>query len=292
VIFESRHAGSVIFKGGTSLSKCWGLIERFSEDIDLSLNRELLGFFGELSNSQVKKLKKKSCSLVSNELSEIVSDGLSRLGAVDFEVHVPDSSDSDTDPQTIFVSYPSLVPQLGYLPAKVKIEVGARALMEPIESRPIRSMVGATYSGASFSDDIFQVAAVVPTRTFLEKVFLLHELLTTDPVRLGSRLTRHWYDLERIMDTEYGLAAVEDKNLFFKIADFRRKYNAVKGIDYDQHSHQAIRIIPRKENLAAWQEDYSGLAKNMIFGQALSFDMLLDRMKMLEERFRVVAQLG
>ncbi len=287
-IFQSSVASHIIFKGGTSLSKGWGLIDRFSEDIDLSIDRELLGFSGELSKSQITKLRKRSCEFVSKDLATIVQDGLSAFGAKDFEMHIPPSPNSDTDPQTIYVTYPSLVPMLDYLPARVKIEVGARALMEPIESRPIRSMIGLSYGDAAFADDTFPVASVLPKRTFLEKVFLLHELLASTPERVGARLTRHLYDLERIMDTEHGEAAISDVELFQQIANFRRQYNAIKNVDYDMHQHEHIAIVPSLQFRSAWEADYEGLASNMIFGDALTFSQLLDRMDVLQARFNGV----
>jgi hypothetical protein len=288
VIFQSKVAPHIIFKGGTSLSKGWNLIERFSEDIDLSMSREYLGFQGELSISQIKKLRKRSCAFVTDELSTIVKSGLQEMGVPDLDVEltVPPSENSDTDPQTIFVGYKSLVPELAYLPSKVKIEVGARALMEPVEVRPIRSFVAEVFPEASFADSKVDVATVLPKRTFLEKVFLLHETMAASPEKVGDRMARHLYDLERLMDTTHGTDAVADRDLFERIANFRRHYNTIKNVDYNRHKPDQIAIIPPDFVKATWEKDYATLQASMIYGETQTFDKLMKRMVALQERFR------
>jgi len=70
-LFETEYASHLVFKGGTSLSKAWGLIERFSEDIDVGMDKAFFGFEGHLSREKVKKLRKASCKFVSEILPRI-----------------------------------------------------------------------------------------------------------------------------------------------------------------------------------------------------------------------------
>ncbi len=290
-IFSSKDGINLVFKGGTSLSKGWGLIERFSEDIDLSVSREFLGFGGnELSNSQIKKLRKASFAYVSDPFARTIETVLVEMGIPqdDFALTMGISSDSDVDPQSIYVSYQSLLTPIDYIPARVKIEVGARALMEPVESRSLQSLIGENFPVAPFSDSVFQATTVLPKRTFLEKIFLLHETQQWNPTGRGDRMSRHLYDVERLMDTSHGITAVEDRELFKTIAEFRRRFNTIKGVDYDRHTHSQIAFVPDNEHLTAWEIDYKELQNNMIFGESLPFSALISRLRALQDRFRAV----
>ena len=130
----SIYANHIAFKGGTSLSKGWGLIQRFSEDVDISINREFLGFGGELSKNQISdRLRRASCTFVRGNLRNEIEKQLLQLGISNdyFNVFVNETDISTTDPETIEVAYLSVLSQPNYLRDKVLIEVGARSLMEP-----------------------------------------------------------------------------------------------------------------------------------------------------------------
>lgn len=292
VLFSLPESEWLIFKGGTSLSKGWGLIERFSEDIDLSISRAFLGYGSDdISNNQIKKLRKASFAFVSGRLAEALQIGLEALGLSRdaFQLSMPIAADSDVDPQTIYVAYAPHFEPITYLPPRVKIEVGARAMMEPSESRPLRSMIGSVYPDAAFADAAFPVTTVLPKRTFLEKLFLLHETLQLDPSKVGDRLSRHLYDIDRLMDTPHGLAALEDHALFCGLADFRRRFNTIKAVNYDTHTFQEITFVPSAAFLGTWERDYKRLQENMIFGNSRSFAQLLTRLEALQQRFRMAA---
>ena len=145
-IFTLPYATAFVFKGGTSLSKGWSLIERFSEDIDFAVD-------------------------IANKLNE--------LGLFDHcKVIVPETSVSDLDPVVVLIEYDSILQnKIQYIPERVKIEISCRSLMEPSERIEIRSMIEDAYPDEEFSLSAFAVPTVVPGRTFLEKVFLLHEEL-------------------------------------------------------------------------------------------------------------------
>jgi Nucleotidyl transferase AbiEii toxin, Type IV TA system len=287
-IFRLSLAEHLIFKGGTSLSKGWGLIDRFSEDIDLSVSRDYLGFGGEISNSQVKKLRKASCAFVTDCLAEVLQASLIEIGIPQdaFQLTVPIPADSDIDPQVIYVGFPSVLAPLAYLPTRVKIEVGCRALMEPTEARPLQSMIGAGFPNSKFGDPVFMATTVLPKRTFLEKIFLLHETLQLNPERIGSRLTRHLYDIERLMDTEHGLGAVQDLDLFDALATFRARFNTIKHVDYSKHNFAEITFVPQVSHRKGWENDYLQLQESMLYGDHLSFHALMARLEELQGRFR------
>jgi predicted nucleotidyltransferase component of viral defense system len=115
LIFEMDCADSLVFKGGTSLSKAWGLIERFSEDIDLALDRKFLGFEGELSNQQIKKLRKESFKYITEEFYPALKAKFEYAGLSTVEIKIAKTTESDQDPRIIEVYYPSAFDKLGYI---------------------------------------------------------------------------------------------------------------------------------------------------------------------------------
>jgi hypothetical protein len=287
--FELPIGEYLVFKGGTSLSKAWQLIERFSEDIDLAIDRSFFGFKGVLSKNQIDKLRKTSCQYVSNELKEALQYKLEKLGLnpKDFTLKERPIIHTDTDPQILELQYTSLFEQSDYLPQRVLIEIGARSLKEPAENRLLQSFIGQHFNQTTFTDSPFSVLCVNPQRTFIEKVMLLHEIFLKEMDNVKpNRMSRHLYDIHRIMDTDFGLKAVGNKDLFQTIVQHRMKYTPIRSIDYAFHTPQTINILPPQEALSAWRQDYQVMTANMIYGDAPSFEVLLERMKELQERFK------
>ena len=135
LVFSLSYAQHLVFKGGTSLSKGWNLIERFSEDIDLAIDRTFLGFDGTLSKTQVKKLRKASCNFIAHKFAEDLEAKVEEFQIQDLQLTVQEFKDSDTDPLVVELHYQSLASDSPYLMPRVLIEVGARSLMEPTEKR-------------------------------------------------------------------------------------------------------------------------------------------------------------
>lgn len=287
VIFSLSYSKHIVFKGGTSLSKAWNLIERFSEDIDLAIDRKYLGFEGQLSKTQVKKLRKASCSFIGSEFYKDINDALIKLGVTDYELVVQETKDSDTDPLVIELRYKSLTETSDYLRPRVLIEVGARSLMEPVENKVIISMVSEVFRELPFAETEIIIPVVSPKRTFLEKIFLLHEEFQKETkfIRV-ERMSRHLYDLEKLMDTIYGTDALKDIDLYDIILVHRMNFNTVRGIDYANHSPQLISILPPEETIKDWEKDYKTMQESMFYGTTLSFRKLMERIAELNARIK------
>jgi hypothetical protein len=290
-LFELPVGKHLVFKGGTSLSKAWQLIERFSEDIDLAIDRSFLGFEGDLTKNQRDKLRKKSCLYVSTDLKDALQAQLERnaLKANPFSLHAQESENTDTDPQTLELTYSSLFQGDTYLPHRVLIEIGSRSLREPAEDCPLQSLIGQHFNALPFADKPFLALTVNPQRTFIEKVLLLHEEFLKSPEKSKpNRMSRHLYDIHRIMDTDFGFNAVQNDALFQTIVAHRKKYTPIKNIDYSLHTPQTIQIIPPTDRIGAWKQDYQIMKSNMIYGDAPSFETLLKRMEPLKKRFELM----
>ena len=175
-LFSLHYADQLSFKGGTSLSKCWNLIKRFSEDIDIAINREYLGFAGQLSKTQISdKLRRASCSFTREMLKTDLEKALASL-SIDpslFEVSVNVTSISTTDPEVIEVAYESLFSEeTDYLKPVVKIEVSGRSMSEPLESVTTNSWIEQYMPNTPFVQKEFKVLEMCirdSSQTFLVK---------------------------------------------------------------------------------------------------------------------------
>lgn len=284
--FSLSYSKHIVFKGGTSLSKGWGLIERFSEDIDLAIDRKFFGFEGDISKTQIRKLRKQSCEFISTEFLKGLTQTLTDWGAIkECELFAQAVTNSDKDPQVIEIHYNSVVDTSEYLPQRVLLEVSSRSLIEPAEKREINSVLSINFPKLSFATNAFIIPTVLPQRTFLEKIFLLHEEFSREPEKIRiDRLSRHLYDLVRLMDTEHGVAAFQDKKLYSNIVAHREKFNPLRGLDYGNHIPDKIKIIPPDTVIKDYENDYTEMTKFMIYGEALTFGELIKKIKELQER--------
>jgi hypothetical protein len=284
MIFTSDHADHFIFKGGTSLSKAFNLINRFSEDIDLGIDRKYLGYEGDLTPGQVRKLRRKCHSYVSGDLKNILENKLIDYG-IDprsYELKVENTQVSDQDPETILVNFKSLFDEVSYLPNNIKIEVSARSLIEPNQKVSIQSWIDQQYPGAAFIGEPFEVIATDPRKTFLEKLILLHEEFQKPSEKIRYyRMSRHFYDLDQLLNSEFGTAALEDKDLFESIIAHRRVLTPVKTTNYDSIELKSLNIIPPAEHLENYKADYKEMRLSMIHGKSLEFISILDRINSL-----------
>ncbi len=289
IIFSLPYANQIVFKGGTSLSKAWNLIERFSEDIDLVIDRKHLGFEGELSKTQVKKLRKVSYSFIGTEFYNDINNELVKLGVSDYELVVQKTKNTDTDPLIIELRYKSLTEESQYLKPRVLIEVGARSLMEPVDNKSIISMVSSEFSQLPFTEKEITIPVVSPKRTFLEKIFLLHEEFQKETkfIRV-ERMSRHLYDLEKLMDTTHGIEALKDTALYNTIVEHRKSFNAIRGIDYANHMPKSINIVPPDETIKDWEKDYKTMQESMFYGSTISFEKLIERITELNTRIKTM----
>lgn len=289
IIYTTEIAPHTVFKGGTSLSKAWKLIDRFSEDIDLALDRAFLGFNKEMTGSQVLKLRKQSHKYISTVFFPLLEKGFADAGFTGVQLQIGETVATDQDPLVIAVVYESVVEPTAYLQPRVLIEIGSRSLREPFTEKQFSSLVGEYFEGKEFADACITVPTVNPERTFLEKVFLLHEEFQqpSDKVRV-ERKSRHLYDLEKLMDTPFAVTALADIALYQHIVDHRRTVTPLRGIDYTHHAPDKIDPVPPSELLAAWERDYKAMQESMLYNPSLPFAELLNRIKELKKRINAL----
>ena len=274
------------FKGGTSLSKGWGLIDRFSEDIDVVVDRGLFGYPGnDLSKGQLKKLRDRCQKWIDAEvlpaLRAAVAERLGENGGWTLQLA---GIEEDEDRETIHFEYARLeVPASGYLRPVVRIECGARSEPEPVEMPQISPYLFEEFPGL-LGPGAFAVRTVAPRRTFLDKAMLLHEerFRPADRQR-PQRLSRHYYDLWCLITRGVGDQALADPGLFESVARHRERFWAQSWVDYSTLRQGQLRLVPGPEKLAGWRKDYLAM-QEMIFGEAPDFAEIVETVHRFETR--------
>jgi hypothetical protein len=306
-LFSTSFSSFLLFKGGTSLSKGkWKDIDlqRFSEDIDISLSRswftqtvekkELYPFAGCDNNNQLKKLRKASRKIIFEQLSPELKKQLTNLGAKEFDVQnvttimkdgIEVPIDTDSDPAVLNIVYRSILDNTKeYIQPKVKIEISCMFMDEPYENRSLTSLI---YDSFNEIDDTTRcvVPIVLPIRTFLEKALLLNEEYQKKVPR-SERMSRHLYDIERLMDT-YSDTAINDAELYKNIIEHRKKFYHISNVDYESDKRERIKIWPTEEMENLFREDYKAMIESFIYNEnPLTFEQLKERILELEAKFR------
>lgn len=189
---------------------------------------------------------------------------------------------SDDDPRIIELSYPSLFTS-GYLKRKVELEIGARSLREPFSSKPIAAIIDQKLPQVNSGIAAFEVPTVNPDRTFLEKIFLLHEELTKAPEKIRHfRMSRHLYDLFYLADSDFGQSAIQNADLFETIRQHRQLYNEHDHVKYDGLLLSHLQFIPPATVLAHWEDDYQRMHTSMLGNNPPTFPQLMGRLDQLK----------
>ena len=283
---KSSWADFLQFKGGTSLSKAWGLISRFSEDIDLTISRSFFDL-PEETNQQRTKIRREAFHYIEEKLLPELDSILSSEGITDYKVELVTKNSSDMV-TLVEVKYQSILPtKIDYLLPVVKIEFSAMSLDEPFENREIATLIHSRFPEIdSEIKSLFK--SVLPERTFLEKIFLLHEEYQKENPRT-DRMSRHLYDLEKMMDSSFALSALQDTDLYKAVVNHRQKFNSIKDVDYTTHEPAQIRICPPDHLMGSWRKDYENMKESFIYDkEKKTFDKIIERMEELTNRIRKI----
>jgi predicted nucleotidyltransferase component of viral defense system len=286
----------LFFKGGTSLSKGWKLIERFSEDIDIALDPIAFGreYKTNPSHTYVKTLKKEGCAFTSTVLLDALKAQFNHLGVPLNDISIAAEAVSDTipdkDPQTLFVKYKSLYPPHGYIADEVKVEFSVRSLKDPYASVTVQSILSEAFPNIAYAETPLEVVAVEPRKTLLEKAFLLHEkFLNINPDKIKiERLSRHLYDLVKMMDTEAGEQVLKDHKFYATLVEHRKNYIRLSGVEYDTLHYSTLSFTPSDAVIEMFRQDYRAMQAAMIYGASPDFDTMINQLKILTGRFRLI----
>jgi len=290
----------ITFKGGTSLSKAWKLIERFSEDIDLIVDKEVLGFSGDAAPDKAPSNKQRKARLealmdacrdwVQGTLQPALTTRIQNaLGEAGWQLEVdPDMADG----QCLLFHYPTAFPAsaAAYVRPVVKIELGARSDDWPHEEKSIQPYVTEHFPQLDASPSI-NVRVLAAERTFWEKACLLHEetFRPADKPR-KHRMARHYYDLWCLLRAGVGQKALAQTALFERVAEHRELFFRFSWVDYTTHKPGTFRLTPPPEHFADWKSDYAAMLGPMFFGQTPSFEEIISLASDFEKTFNATAQ--
>lgn len=276
-------AAHLAFKGGTSLSKCCGLIERFSEDIDLILDWRLLDYqkdepWGDRSRTKQDKFNKDA-----NVRTEVFlrEKFLPRL-QIDFTLLLHEHfllSIDESDPQTVCFAYPRSFEEGAILPV-VRMEIGALAAWTPTKDLVVSSYVAQQYPQMFESIDT-HILTVSPERTFWEKVTILHKEAFRTNGRFPPRYSRHYYDLWCMSRSPVKAAALADFDLLERVVRFKDRFYPAGSAHYELAKPGTIRLMPPTDYVPTLRDDYEHM-KNMIFGEKPMFEEIMDCIERLE----------
>ncbi len=272
----------IVFKGGTSLSKVHGIIERFSEDIDLVLDWRVLGYEAQLkdayptfkSKTQQDKFNKavnaKAAEFIGGELLAHLTNLLAGCNVL--------CTLNQDDPHIIAVLYPAAFSQ-DYLRPEIWLEIGPLASFVPSAIRPIRP-----YSAESFphlfTNPTCDVVAIDAERTFWEKATILHQQAHRVSV-LPRGYARHYYDMYKLAHSPVKSSALSNLKLLADVVTFKQCFYPSGPANYHLAKPGTLRLVPKPEQLAELKKDYRQMTV-MIFGEIPEFDGIIATLTALE----------
>lgn len=290
-LFTAPYAPHLVFKGGTSLSKAYGVIQRFSEDVDLTYDiraiaGDLIGDAGTplpASKSQEKKWSKEIRARLADWVATEVGPQLQH----DLEEHgLPATVRVEGD--KVFIHYAPLASGTGYVPSAVMLEFGARSTGEPCELRSVHCDAAVHLQGVEFPEAMPQVMRA--ERTFWEKATAIHVFCAQGAFRGGDRFARHWHDVTRLDVAGFADAAIADKALAKAVADHKNIFFAEKSpdgapIDYHAAISGGLRLVPDDGALVKLADDYRHMVEDGLFlDEVESFDTLLHQCRTIQEK--------
>lgn len=294
---------TLLFKGGTSLSKVHGLIRRFSEDIDLSIHREFLGFKGsgdplhpELSNKQREKLK--------NELSQaarsFIADKIEPALRASMEAILPADparpwslvpDESDADDQSLAFVFPTTgltQSAAAYLRPTVKIEFGARSDHWPAETKPVQPYLVDAIAD-SLEDPIVNVKTMEATRTFWEKATILHQHAHLPEGKpFPARYSRHYTDLAAMIHAGVGVQASAREDLLEAVVRHKTAFYRQAWAHYETAKRGTLRLLPAEQNMEDLKKDLSSM-REMFFDTPPSFESVIETLTSFENTFNATS---
>lgn len=278
-----KHAFT--FKGGTSLSKGYQLIKRFSEDIDLILDWRVLGYgenepWEERSKSKQEQFNKeanqKAEIFLREQLLPVLQKELSEYFSIEANVYI-----DEDDAQTINFQYPQLYTNQSILQV-VRLEIGALAAWTPAASVSIQSYVAECY-GDIFQKKTTEILTVRPERTFWEKATILHhEANRPENSLMPPRYSRHYYDLYCMLNSGVKETALKNIDLLYKVVEFKQKFYPRNWAHYDDAKPGTLKLCVPEYRITELEKDYQKM-KEMLYGDIPEFRTILDDIRILEK---------
>lgn len=285
----------ITFKGGTSLSKCYSLINRFSEDCDLTLNKEFLGITEnvETISKKGRKQRDKSMEALSNAAKNMVNDTIQPLLITNFQSNLSEYYDykewriepDPEDNQSLLFHYPTALPTNSseYVKSAVKLEFGARGDNNPNELRNISPYIYNTLPEIFTETPSIPVHTLTAKRTFWEKVTLLHaEHHRKLDKPLQKRIFRHYYDVVMLHNSGITNQSLDDLDLLETVLMNKKIYFASPSANYETAKIGTMRILPNDAFIDTLRQDCEKMS-DMFFGEPPTYDEIMKQIEKIEK---------
>lgn len=280
ILFESEFADSLIFKGGTSLSKVFGAINRFSEDIDLSLSPTFLRLpqAGETRTQADKWIKKAeiACEVaVQTQIMPALESSVLNVLGKNKQVRFEFFKDPITNSPVLFFHYPSSQPTgFAYIKRSVKLEFGSLTDQQPIGHHTIRPWISEIFPSA-FPDWRCEVMALEIERSFWEKATILHaEYHRPLDKPMPDRFSRHYADTAMLASHPEAVKAINQHDLRNRVVLWKSQFFGSSWANYDLAKPRTFRLVPKAERLLTLRRDYQ-LMRDMYLSEPVTFDDIL-----------------
>lgn len=289
---HSERRPALLFKGGTSLSKIYNVIERFSEDIDLSLDRHDLGFSGDRDPEHAgsRKARGKLLDALKVKCTAYLSGPFMERTIADFESILGPHGAGwalQIDPeeeQTVLFRYPSSMEGSAtpYVRPVVRMEFGARSDFWPSTEAEVRPYAAEEFPDL-FAEPLARVRVLEGKRTFWEKATILHaEFHRQDRGPGAARLSRHYYDLAQLAKSRIRDEALGDMELLEEVAHHKDFFFPAAWARYDEARPGSLRLVPGESLRRLLESDYRQMAE-MFFGEQPSFGEVVATLGELED---------
>jgi hypothetical protein len=280
-LYGSALGEHLVFKGGTSLSKAYKVIRRFSEDVDLTYDiraiaPDLVGASGEAlpkTRSEEKRwsseVRRRLPEWVAGAAQPIIASALAAEGL---------AATLRVEGEKLFIDYEATTTGSGYVAPVVMLEFGARSTGEPASLRDVVCDAAEFVGGVAFP--IARPRTMHAERTFWEKATAIHVFCLQDKLR-GDRFARHWHDVVRLDEAGVADVAIADRDLALAVARHKGMFFAEKAadrspIDYGAAVNGGLRLVPTGDALKALEEDYARMVEDgLLLQDAESFDVLM-----------------
>jgi hypothetical protein len=284
----------VTFKGGTSLSKCYSIIDRFSEDIDLTLSKHYIGITAENDPATVtgsnqrsirlKQLTEKVKNKITNHVKPLLTEEFRKNISPYFNDNEWQLETDEKDEQSLIFHYPSCFEKKsdGYIQSSIKLEFGARGDISPCEIKTVTTYAQQLLPELFDSLTEIKVTALTAKRTYWEKITLLHAEYHRDPKKpLPGRLFRHYYDIAMLDKNNLTHDAIQDTALLSDVVRNKVIYFPSKWANYDEAKIGTLRLYPNKLFTEQLKQDHRNMTE-MFFGDAPDFDETLSAIENIE----------
>jgi len=289
-IFSDDISNHMTFKGGTSLSKCYNLIKRFSEDIDLTIQKEALSteshteeMSGKALQKYLKELQNKGREFVATKFIPKLEEILHKCSGLEkWSIEI----DQD-EPMNIRFFYPisQEIDSNSYVKPSVLIEFGVKGKTTPSEKHSVQSYVQNHFPNL-ITEKNSQINVLSPIRTFWEKATILHaEYHRPKDKTFGDRLSRHYYDIYEMIQAGIGKKALENLDLLADVSAHKKRFFRVGWANYEEAIPATIHLTPHKKLEDLLLKDYKQM-QGMIFGKVPTFEIILKTINEFEDKLK------